>query len=241
MRLRPGPRALWFLRHGESEGNVVRDAAVARGLDRYELATRDADVPLSPLGRRQAETVGRWLGNRPDAERPTAVLASPYVRSRQTAELVVAAAGPPLAGAPIHVDERLRDREAGLWEGLTWRGIVATYPEEAGRARLVGRYYHRPPGGESWADIVLRLRAVLAELRHDWADERVLLVSHDLPIQLSRGVIEAMDEAAVVALVGEVTYANAALSMFEADDGGYRLAAYNAVVLAGRDGGPETG
>lgn len=241
MRYRPGPRALMFLRHGQSEGNVVRDAAEADDLERFELATRDADVPLSELGRRQSAAVGRWLAGRPEDERPTAVLVSPYLRARQTAELALASAGGRFAEVPVQVDERLRDREMGVWDGLTWRGILATFPEEAARARVVGRYYHRPPGGESWADIVLRLRGVLADIRQEWPGERVLVVGHDVPIQLACGVIDGLDEPEVVALVREVRYANCALTVFEAEPAGYRRIAYNAVVQdAGRDGEPVT-
>ena len=77
MRLRRGPRALWLLRHGQSEGNVLRDAAEAAGDEAFDLGGRDADVPLSDLGRRQAVAFGRWLAEEPAARRPTAVVSSP--------------------------------------------------------------------------------------------------------------------------------------------------------------------
>ena len=36
------------------------------------------------------------------------------------------------------------------------------YPDEAKRRDLLGKFYYRPPGGESWADVALRIRSVLA-------------------------------------------------------------------------------
>ena len=55
------PERLWIVRHGESAGNVARDAADAAGLPMIDIAQRDVDVPLSPLGLRQAEALGHWF------------------------------------------------------------------------------------------------------------------------------------------------------------------------------------
>ena len=48
------PERLWIVRHGESAGNVARDAADAAGLPRIDIADRDVDVPLSRLGEEQS-------------------------------------------------------------------------------------------------------------------------------------------------------------------------------------------
>src|ERR671927_1541116 len=84
------PQTIWIVRHGESAGNVARDAAEAAGLPMIALATRDMDVPLSPLGEQQAAALGRWFGKLHSRERPTVVLSSPYVRARMTAQLALA-------------------------------------------------------------------------------------------------------------------------------------------------------
>ncbi len=214
MRLRSGPRALWLVRHGQSEGNVIRTAAEAGRQEHYVLDGRDVDVPLSPLGERQATAFGRWLAEQPPDRRPTAVLSSPYLRARQTAGQILAAAREAVGRLPVELDERLRDREMGEWDGLTWRGVLARHPQEAERAQFIGRYYHRPPGGESWADMCLRLRAVLGDLARDLPEERVLVVAHDIPIQLVRSVLDGLDEAATVDLVQRNPYANCALTSY---------------------------
>ena len=222
---RHGPRALWLIRHGQSEGNVIRDDAERRNAEEYVLGTRDADVPLSDLGRQQASAFGRWLGEQPADRQPDVVLVSPYLRAAQTADIVLETAG--LQGLPRGVDERLRDREMGVWDGLTWRGIVERYPEEAERAKLAGRFFHRPPGGESWADICLRLRSLLADVAHELSGRRVLVVAHDVVIQLTRVLLDGMSEADAVELVTSTAYANCALTTLERDDRGLGLERYN--------------
>src|SRR5690349_11191332 len=87
------PQRLWLVRHGQSAGNVARDAAEAAKHAWIDIAERDVDVPLSDLGRRQAEALGAWFGALPDDEKPTGILSSPYVRSLQTAEIVREHAG----------------------------------------------------------------------------------------------------------------------------------------------------
>lgn len=240
MRVRSGPRTLWLLRHGQSEGNVARDRAEASGLDAVDLAVRDADVELSDLGRRQAEAFGRWLGGRPDDEQPQVVVSSPYVRAQQTARVLLDAAGGRLAGLDVEVDERLRDREMGVWDLLLWRGITERFPEEAERARRLGRYYHRPPGGESWTDILLRIRSAVTDLGVSRRDDRVLLVLHDVPIQLARAAVEDLDEEATVRLVDGTAYANCALTVLERGDDGYRVALWNHTVPVEEQGAPAT-
>src|SRR5436190_18862040 len=83
------PQVLWVVRHGQSAGNVARDAAEAAGLPVIDVAERDIDTPLSPLGRRQSRALGHWFGEMPPEERPQVVLCPPYVRARQTAQLLV--------------------------------------------------------------------------------------------------------------------------------------------------------
>jgi broad specificity phosphatase PhoE len=74
VRLRRGPEALWLVRHGESQGNLLREAAERESRHEIGLPTRDADVPLSDRGEEQARAFGRWLAAQPAELRPTTVL-----------------------------------------------------------------------------------------------------------------------------------------------------------------------
>jgi probable phosphoglycerate mutase len=208
-----GAVALWWVRHGESTGNVARVAAYAQGHAAIDLDLADPVVPLSPTGRAQAGALGRWMAEQEPERRPTHAVVSPYLRARQTAEGILRGAG--LEGLSAEVDERLRDREQGILDGLTWRGIVERQPEEAERRRSLGRFYYRPPGGESWADVALRVRALLADA--DWAGHRVLLVAHDVTILIARYLLEGLSEEQAVALSGSV--ANCSLTSYQRRDG----------------------
>ena len=87
------PDALFLVRHGESAGNVAREAAQLAGEREIDLDVRDVDVPLSKLGEQQADALGRWFAQMPDDSKPNVVLTSPYLRSRHTAEIVAHSAG----------------------------------------------------------------------------------------------------------------------------------------------------
>ena len=220
----PVPDRLWVVRHGESAGNVARDRAELERLDRIELPSRDVDVPLSPNGEEQARALGRALGALP--ERPTVLWTSPYVRAEQTARLALGEAGLEL---PTVVDERLREREFGVLDGLTRRGITTLYPEESERRARIGKFYHRPPGGESWSDVLLRLRAALADLGRLAEGERVLLVAHQVVVLLVRYVLEGMTEQQVLAVDAQGDVANCSLTSYRARDRRLVLEEYNAV------------
>ena len=83
------PSRLWIVRHGQSAGNVARDAAESARESWIELATRDVDTPLSPLGETQSRALGEWFRALPSGERPSAALSSPYLRSVRSAELII--------------------------------------------------------------------------------------------------------------------------------------------------------
>ena len=218
------PQRLWVVRHGESAGNVARDAAEADELERIDIATRDMDVPLSQTGEDQAEALGRWIGAQPEDDRPTVLWVSPYVRALQTAEIALKTAG---LDVPSVVDERLREREFGVLDGLTRRGIVAQFPDEAERRTRLGKFYHRPPGGESWSDVLLRLRASLDDIRRDCEGARVLLVAHQVVVLLVRYVLEQMTEEEILGIdrLGDV--ANCSVTSYRFEGGVVELEAYN--------------
>jgi len=211
---------LWIVRHGQSAGNVARDAAHAAGLSVIDIALRDVDVPLSDLGQRQATALGQWFASLPEAERPEVVLASPYVRARQTAKAICEAGGVAETARQPIVDERLREREFGIFDRLTGAGIREKYPELAEHRALLGKFYHRAPGGESWADVILRLRGAVDTISLHHADRRVLIVCHQVVVLCLRYILEEMDEAQILAIdrEGEVVNCGVCEYEFEPDD-----------------------
>ncbi|MET1045040.1 MAG: histidine phosphatase family protein [Microbacteriaceae bacterium] len=204
-----GAVALTLVRHGESTANIAATAAETARVEVIDAPLRDADVPLSQVGAAQALAVGEWLRGLSDDQFPTAVWCSPYLRAADTARLICEGQRTPL---PIRVDERLRDRELGILDTLTTVGVEARLPIEAARRRRLGKFYYRPPGGESWADVALRLRSVLADIDRENVDGRVLLVTHDAVITLTRYVCENLSEAQVLELARSTPLLNASVS-----------------------------
>jgi len=213
------PDALVLVRHGESTGNLADARAHSSGAEIVEIPERDADVPLSPLGRRQAEAVGRSLAQDP----PDVLLASPYLRARSTAQAIADALPERGSDVGIRTDERLRERDLGWWDGLTGAGVRARFPEEYERRRRIGKFYYRPPGGESWCDVALRVRSVLSSLGSELAGRRVLLVSHQAVIMNFRLVLEGLDEEAVLRLDAQDPLANCSVTSYRAGAGGLEL------------------
>jgi broad specificity phosphatase PhoE len=222
---RPGPDALWLVRHGESMGNVADAQAHATGAGRLELDVRDPDVDLSDTGRDQARALGRFLSDLPRDERPTAVVSSPFTRARATAELAAES-----LDLPVRLDERLRERDFGAFDGMTGAGIREQYPEEARRRQLLGKFYYRPPGGESWSDVALRIRSVLATEALPYDGERLLVVAHQAVIMVFRYVLEGLDEQRLLEIDRAEQIANASLTRYQRDgSGAWELRAFNSV------------
>jgi broad specificity phosphatase PhoE len=201
---------LWLVRHAQSEGNVADDAARGIRAERLKIDIRDPDVPLSAVGKEQALALGRsWQTLEPDRS-PTRLLSSPYVRATQTALLAVEAAGWDIE---VERDERLRERDLGMFDGYTRYGIKARFPEEAERRARLGKFYYRPPGGESWADVAGRVRAVL-EAHGPAAGERLLVVTHQAVLMLFRYVLEVLDEQQVLEIDRTEGVANTSVSVY---------------------------
>jgi broad specificity phosphatase PhoE len=191
------PQQIWLVRHGQSAGNVAREEAEAARDSVIDIAQRDVDVPLSALGQQQAQSLAGWFAALPAHQQPNVVLHSPYVRAADTARIIQAGIDPDSLLAAT-VDERLREKEFGILDGLTLHGIAQRYPELYQQRQHVGKFYFRPPGGESWCDVILRLRSVLDTITREYAQERVLIVGHQVTVNCFRYLLERLDEATIL-------------------------------------------
>jgi broad specificity phosphatase PhoE len=161
---------------------------------------RDVDVPLSRLGVEQAKAAGRWFAALPADERPE----------------IICNAGALAGGkAKSLIDERLREREFGIFDRLTTVGIRERFPEEAAHRRRLGKFYHRPPGGESWADVILRLRSMLNTINLHYCDKRVLIVCHQVVVLCFRYILEELDEAAILDIDKQAEVLNCGIATYE--------------------------
>lgn len=221
------PSVLIATRHGESTANAEFQLAEAAGALSVSITCRDADIPLTLHGQSQAQALGRWWAELPPGDRPRSVWCSPYVRTAETARIALAQASG-LGAVPVSLavryDERLRDRELGVLEMLTRDAIEEYHPEEAARRRKMGELYYRPPGGESWLDVALRVRSLLRDLCEEEDGRPVLLVAHDCTVLMLRYILEQLTESQLLELE---PVRNCSVSLWRATGGRLRAARWN--------------
>jgi broad specificity phosphatase PhoE len=132
------------------------------------------------------------------------------------------------------VDERLREKEFGILDRLTPVGIRENFPDQAEFRRLLGKFYHRPPGGESWCDVILRLRSATEMMSREYCGQRVLIVCHTVVVLCMRYIIEHLTEDELLAIDKKNEIANCSVTMYEHDEslgprGNLRLGLFNFV------------
>lgn len=214
------------------------------GATRIDIGERDVDVPLSKLGEEQSHAVGRWFAQLPAASRPEVILTSPYLRARNTATIMRGEGGFE-SDSELVVDERLREKEFGVLDRLTREGIERLYPEQAEFRRLLGKFYHRPPAGESWCDVILRLRSALDTISLHHGGRRVLIVAHQVVVLCLRYLFENMTEQQILGIDAEGDVANCSVTEYAFDPdqgiaGKLALLRYNFVAPIEREGTPVT-
>jgi broad specificity phosphatase PhoE len=174
------PLTLLLVRHGQSEWNA---AGLMQGQTRH--------VPLTDLGRAQAAEAARELA----ALRPGALLSSDLLRATQTAEHCAQSTGLPFSTSPA-----LREQGYGVLEGRPsrelWDVVDWTDPHWAAE------------GGESLAQLHLRVGAYLEQLRATPPADVVALVTHGDTIRAAQAVAAGLGPADMPAVTphnGSVT------------------------------------
>lgn len=213
MKKKKWPDRILVVRHGRSHAQELRDAAERSGALQFELGMPEANAPLVETGRKQAEARGRWLGRLPAEEQPTVVLVSPFVRARQTAEIMLAASGICPDKLVVLIDDRLRELHHGDLTYFTRKGREQ-FPAETEKFEKVGELEYRQPNGENRWDVVERLRPLVLELRTRHKGQRVLLVTHSAVIRCLRYLLENLSEEKFLAAVRADDAANCSVTSY---------------------------
>lgn len=142
---------LYVVRHGQTAANAAG-----------QLLGR-ADVPLTDLGRKQAEALAAALG---PVDR---VISSPLQRARDTAAAF---------GRPVEVDERWAELDYGVYDERP----LADVPAEMWQ-KWRGDAEYAPPEGESLASVGRRVRGACGDLAPAAVEADVVVVSHVSPIK----------------------------------------------------------
>ena len=138
-----------LVRHGQSTWNA---------LGKWQGR---ADPPLSPLGQQQAKSASARIGI------VDAVIASPLVRARQTAEIIAEGIGV----GPVDTDDRLIETDAGDWTGLTFHEIRTGWPGWLDQHKW-------PDNFEKEIDIVARMAEALIDIAARHPGASVVAVTH---------------------------------------------------------------
>ncbi|HEX8591450.1 MAG TPA: class I tRNA ligase family protein [Candidatus Paceibacterota bacterium] len=154
-------------RHGEAENNV---------LDLLD-STNEKKWPLTDKGRERAREGAQKIK---DAG-ITKIFASPFERTKQTAEIMAGELG--LSKADIIYTDRIRDFDFGELHGTSHKAFT-----EDLRKRLL--YTDKVPGGASYQDEKNRFGEFLYELEREHQNENILIVSHGIAVEALRAVVK---------------------------------------------------
>jgi len=169
----PKGLTLYFCRHGETEANVEK-----------RFQGHGLDTPLTRRGFKEATQVAKILKHHAKHFDRLKYVCSPLQRARTTMEIVRAHLDlPPSA---YSTDQRLREIDLGIWDGLTHKEARALNPTLFDK-REANKWNVRVPGGEDYADVAKRAELWLGNLKHD-----TFAVSHGGFTRILRGLFEGL-------------------------------------------------
>jgi len=145
---------LVLIRHGESEGN------------RERIFTRTPDVPLTDGGRDQVRAAADWIASRYS---PCRIVSSPFARARETAAILAAR-----LGVPVAIETDLRERSYGELAGQPYGAVRSCADYDPATYWL----WCPPGGGETLVEVAARAGAALDRIAAASEEEDVVVVSH---------------------------------------------------------------
>jgi broad specificity phosphatase PhoE len=226
------PELLEIARHGWSRANKRKDEAKRLGLEpAWDDVERDQDTPLEPEGHQQAFELGVMIGSIV-ADIPEVLICSPYLRAKQTMYDIIRGirVHNPTYNPRIVIEERIREIEFGIMDGIDRKRFRELFPSEAARRERDGKYYYRPPGGENRPDVRIRVHSVLDTLNRDYVGMKVLIICHSVVVLAFRSLIERWEEEQYLHVDAEDDVKNCGLTIYDrVDNRKLRLREYNKV------------
>ena len=182
------PKNLFLVRHGQSEGNLVRKQFEESGNESFFsdefLGLHESQYALTESGVSQAKKTGVWflenkftIFNR--------MLVSNNVRAMQTAAHLN------LDNANWMIDFNLRERDGGLFNAIVPSKRDSDYSDQQ-KFYSTQPFLYRPPQGESVADVCQRIKIVLDTLARECDGKDVIIVCHGHVMRTFRIVLERM-------------------------------------------------
>jgi broad specificity phosphatase PhoE len=131
----------------------------------------------------------------------------------------------------------ISDFFSSLLDGLTSEGIKAKYPEEYARRKREGKYWYRPPGGESRPDVALQVQSFLGTLTRDYRQKSALIVCHSVVVLIFRRLLERWGEIDYLKVDQEADVKNCSLTIYDYDHDKKKLVlkGFNAICYTDSD------
>jgi 2,3-bisphosphoglycerate-dependent phosphoglycerate mutase len=242
------PSLLMIARHGYSVANERKDLAKQNGQEPAWVGiTRDQDAELTQIGHQQAFDLGVMIGQSEDENLPEVIITSPYLRAKQTTAGIVKGIQKVRPGynPRVVIEERIREIEFGVMDGIDRKKFRELYPLEADRRERDGKYYYRPPGGENRPDVRIRVHQVLDTLNRDYVGMKVLIVCHSVVVLAFRSLIERWEEDEYLKVDKEDDCKNCGLTVYRRFENrklvlhGYNITANPVVSVCRCHGLPE--
>jgi broad specificity phosphatase PhoE len=196
---------LYLVRHGATDANQQRP---------YILQGRGVDKPLNREGQRQARAVGRFLSR----FAIHAVYASPLVRAVETARAIAGH-----HGLGVETLAELCECHVGRWEGKDWGTIEREFPE-AYRAFIENPAEVPYLGGESYADVLARVKPALLKLAERHAGQSIAVVAHNVVNRVFAASILGLD----LCKAKDLRQSNGCVNVVRFEDGSPALVTMNA-------------
>ena len=159
------PVKIHIMRHAQSEANI------------NEILAGQLDYPLTEKGKKDAEQIARWYNSRYS---PSVIYCSPQIRAKQTAAPFHTS-----NSIPFRTDERLKEHNLGIFQGMTYSQVEGNPAYQMDKTR---RWDWNIPEGESYRDIAKRIESFFSSIEPDHPD--FLIVTHAVAMRLMKGVLE---------------------------------------------------
>ena len=212
-------KELVLVRHGQSTGNLLD----ANERTKMRVGTNNYDI--TDLGVSQAEATGAFLQER-YPEGFDAYMSSYYARTKQTLRVMY-------PDVPRVEDPRLAESNRGIWHVMSLEEVTKSMPWEVERREREGLYHYRPPGGENWPDLEIRIMHFVEWLNREYAGKRVLVVGHGTWLLVLERVLTRINIEEMFEIYNgskhDTFYENTSVTIYSNVDGALMLTERNIV------------
>jgi broad specificity phosphatase PhoE len=155
----------YILRHGEAVSNV-------KGF--VSSWPEKVDNPLTEMGIKQAEQVAQDILS----ENIELIFSSDVLRAKQTAEIIAE-----YLGKKVELDKRLREIDFGVFNSKPIADFIGHFDNQEKRIK------EKVPYGESYEDILERIKSFLYDMERKYSGKKILIVSHQAPLFILEGIL----------------------------------------------------